>query len=31
MEYLLSIGIAMIAGLLLTRLTTRLKLPDVTS
>ena len=31
MEYLLSIGIAMIAGLLLTRLTTRLRLPDVTS
>ena len=31
MEYLLSIGLAMFAGLFLTRLTTRLKLPDVTS
>lgn len=31
MEYLLSIGLAMFAGLFLTRLTTRLRLPDVTS
>ena len=31
MEYLLSIGIAMLAGLLLTRLTKRFNLPDVTS
>jgi len=31
MEYLLSIGIAMFAGLMLTRITTRFKLPDVTS
>ena len=31
MEYLLSIGLAMFAGLFLTRLTTRFKLPDVTS
>lgn len=31
MEYLLSIGIAMLAGLMLTRLTKRFNLPDVTS
>ena len=31
MEYLLSIGLAMFAGLLLTRFTKRFKLPDVTS
>ena len=31
MEYLLVIGIAMFAGLLLSRLTSRLNLPDVTS
>lgn len=31
MEYLLSIGIAMFAGLFLTRLTKRFSLPDVTS
>lgn len=31
MEYLLSIGLAMFAGLFLTRLTTRFRLPDVTS
>lgn len=31
MEYLLSIGIAMFAGLFLTRLTKRFNLPDVTS
>ena len=31
MEYLLSIGIAMFAGLLMTRLTKRFNLPDVTS
>ena len=31
MEFLLAIGIAMFAGLLLSRLTSRLKLPDVTS
>ncbi|MBQ7346074.1 MAG: cation:proton antiporter [Oscillospiraceae bacterium] len=31
MEYLLAIGIAMFAGLLLSRLTSRLNLPDVTS
>ncbi len=31
MEYLFSIGIAMFAGLLLTRLTKRFNLPDVTS
>lgn len=31
MEYLLSIGFAMFAGLFLTRLTSRLRLPDVTS
>ena len=31
MEYLFSIGVAMFAGLLLTRVTTRFKLPDVTS
>ncbi len=31
MEYLLSIGIAMLAGLLLTRLTKKFNLPDVTS
>ena len=31
MEFLLAIGVAMIAGLLLSRLTSRLNLPDVTS
>ena len=31
MEYLLAIGIAMLAGLMLTRLTKRFNLPDVTS
>ena len=31
MEYLLAIGLAMLAGLLLTRLTKRFNLPDVTS
>ena len=31
MEHLLAIGIAMLAGLLLTRLTKRFNLPDVTS
>ncbi len=31
MEFLLAIGIAMFAGLFLSRLTSRLKLPDVTS
>ncbi len=31
MEYLLAIGVAMFAGLLLSRLTSRLNLPDVTS
>lgn len=31
MEFLLAIGVAMFAGLLLSRLTSRLKLPDVTS
>lgn len=31
MEYLLSIGLAMFAGLFLTRLATRFRLPDVTS
>ena len=31
MEYLLSIGIAMLAGLMLTRLTKKFNLPDVTS
>lgn len=31
MEYLLSIGVAMLAGLMLTRLTKRFNLPDVTS
>lgn len=31
MEYLLAIGIAMFAGLLLSRLTSKLNLPDVTS
>ena len=31
MEYLLSIGVAMLAGLMLTRLTKKFNLPDVTS
>ena len=31
MEFLLAIGVAMFAGLFLSRLTSRLKLPDVTS
>ena len=31
MEHLLAIGLAMLAGLLLTRLTKRFNLPDVTS
>ena len=31
MEYLLAIGIAMLAGLMRTRLTKRFNLPDVTS
>ena len=31
MEFLLAIGIAMFAGLLLSRLTSKLNLPDVTS
>ncbi len=31
MEFLLAIGVAMFAGLLLSRLTSRLNLPDVTS
>ena len=31
MESLLAVGVAVIAGLMLTRLFTRLKLPDVTA
>ena len=31
MEYLLAIGLAMFAGLFLSRLTSRFNLPDVTS
>ena len=31
MEYLLAIGVAMFAGLFLSRLTSRFNLPDVTS
>ena len=31
MEFLLTIGIAMFAGLFISRLTSRLNLPDVTS